>query len=221
MNHAPLEIETFLDASFGENAYVLSTSDENGANIGWVIDPSFPPQVHRLLDYVRDRNIRLERVVLTHGHLDHIAGVDAVRSAHPQARVAIAEAEQGAFADPEMNLSGSVGLPLTLRSRPDEDLPAGAELTLGSLTWRVLDVSGHSPAGRALYCPQAGVVFTGDALFAGSIGRTDFPGSDHRRLLDNIRRNLYTLPAETVVYSGHGPPTTIGNERKSNPFVSD
>ncbi|HOB76158.1 MAG TPA: MBL fold metallo-hydrolase [Phycisphaerae bacterium] len=221
MNPAPLEIETFLDASFGENAYVLSTTDDNGLRIGWIIDPSFPPQCHRVLEYVRDQNIRLERVVLTHGHLDHIAGVDAVRQAHPHVRVAIGQAEQGAFADPEINLSSAVGLPLNLQTRADEDLPVGAELKLGSLSWRVLDVSGHSPAGRALYCPQAGVVFTGDALFAGSIGRTDFPGSDHRLLLNNIRTSLYSLPDETVVYSGHGPATTIGHERKFNPFVSD
>jgi hydroxyacylglutathione hydrolase len=279
-----LTIETFVDASFGENAYVLSTPDvppgerasrpPSGAQasppssdsqpssppsgtqpppspftplpkgglgggledhsprppaseppsnplVGWIIDPSFPPQVNHLLGYVADRNIRIERVILTHGHLDHIAGVDAVLQAHPLAHIAIAHAEHGALASADENLSEHVGMPMTLQSRPDEDLPPGAELSLGALTWRVLDVSGHSPAGRAVYCSQAGIVLTGDALFSGSIGRTDFPGADHHRLLNNIRRNLYTLPPETVVYSGHGPATTIGNERKSNPFVSD
>jgi glyoxylase-like metal-dependent hydrolase (beta-lactamase superfamily II) len=84
-----------------------------------------------------------------------------------------------------------------------------------------LDTSGHSPGGRSLYCPQARVVFTGDALFAGSIGRTDFPGSDHTQFIRNIREQLLSLPPETVIYSGHGPTSTIGNERKSNPFLSE
>lgn len=221
MNPAKLKIETFLDASFGENAYVISTPDADGRLVGWIIDPSFRPQVDRLLEYVRDQNIRVERVILTHGHLDHIAGVDDVKQAHPDAVVAMPAGEQRALSDPEENLSAMTGMPVTLQTRADEDLPPGAELNLGPLTWQVLDVSGHSPAGRALYCAQAGVVFSGDALFAGSIGRTDFHHSDGRRLVENIKINLYSLPEATTVFSGHGPPTTIGNERKYNPFVSD
>jgi hydroxyacylglutathione hydrolase len=223
MNPPPLTIQTFVDRSFGENAYVISTPspEASGPPVGWVIDPSFSPQVDALLRYVEERGIRIERIVLTHGHLDHIAGVDTVRAAHPAARVAIAHEERGAFSDAEENLSAQMGMPVVLRSRPDDDLAPLIELQLGSLTWRVLDVSGHSCGGRALYCAQAGVVFTGDALFAGSIGRTDFPGADHRRLLANIRHNLYTLPPETVVHSGHGLTTRIEIERKSNPFVTD
>jgi len=221
MNPAPLTIESFLDASFGENAYVLSTTDNTGLLVGWVVDPSFPPQVNRLLEHVADQKIRLQRVILTHGHLDHIAGVDAIRRIHPHVRVAMAVEEHRALANAEDNLSEHIGMPIVLQTRADEDLPVGAELALGNLMWRVLDVAGHSPAGRAIYCPQAGVVFTGDALFSGSIGRTDFPGSDGQRLVRNIRDHLYALPPETVVYSGHGPTTTIGNERKSNPFVSE
>lgn len=224
MNPPLLTIETFVDTSFGENAYVVSTLETEVPQptfVGWVIDPSFSPQVDGLLAYVAERGIRIERIVLTHGHLDHIAGVDAVRKAHPAARVAIARQEHGALASAEENLSEHIGMPLVLQSRPDDDLNPMMDLKLGSLTWRILDVSGHSPGGRALYCPQAGVVFTGDALFAGSIGRTDFPGSDGRRLRANIRGNLYALPPETVVYSGHGPTTTIEIDRKSNPFVTD
>jgi glyoxylase-like metal-dependent hydrolase (beta-lactamase superfamily II) len=82
-------------------------------------------------------------------------------------------------------------------------------------------VSGHSPGGAAYYCPAADVVFTGDALFAGSIGRTDFPGSSMDRLLANIREHLFALPEETAVYSGHGPPTTIGEERETNPWIQE
>jgi glyoxylase-like metal-dependent hydrolase (beta-lactamase superfamily II) len=220
MSSAPLTIETFVDSSFGENAFVLSTPGA-GTLVGWIIDPSFPPQTNAVLAYVADRNIKVERIIITHGHLDHIAGVDAIHAAHPSAPIAMAQEEHGAFSSAEENLSEHVGLPVVLQSRPNEDLSPMMELKLGSLIWRVLDVAGHSPAGRALYCPQAGVVFTGDALFAGSIGRTDFPGANHERLLTNIRRNLYVLPGDTVAYSGHGPTTTIEIERKSNPFVTD
>ncbi|HQL53327.1 MAG TPA: MBL fold metallo-hydrolase, partial [Phycisphaerae bacterium] len=92
---------------------------------------------------------------------------------------------------------------------------------LGALTWQVLDVAGHSPGGLAFYCAAAGVVVTGDALFAGSIGRYDFPGSSGARLLANIRQHLLTLPPETVVYAGHGPATTIGDELETNPFLDE
>jgi glyoxylase-like metal-dependent hydrolase (beta-lactamase superfamily II) len=92
---------------------------------------------------------------------------------------------------------------------------------LASLGWRVVDVSGHSPAGLAYYCEAAAVVVTGDALFAGSIGRYDFPGSSGPKLVNNIRRHLLSLPDATVVYSGHGPATTVGEERESNPFLNE
>ncbi|GMV96004.1 MAG: MBL fold metallo-hydrolase [Phycisphaerae bacterium] len=220
MNPPKLTIATFVEPSFGQNAYVVSTAAEGG-RIGWIIDPGFSPQVDELLAHARDQGIRIERIVITHGHLDHIAGVDAARRAHPAARVAMPVEEWGSLGSAEENLSAALGMDLTQTTRADEDLPPGGELSLGPLSWRILDVSGHSPAGRALYCPQAGVVFSGDALFAGSIGRTDFPGADAPRLLRNIRTHLFQLPPETVVYAGHGPPTTIENERKFNPFVSD
>jgi glyoxylase-like metal-dependent hydrolase (beta-lactamase superfamily II) len=99
-------------------------------------------------------------------------------------------------------------------------LAAGGELTLDGTTWKILDASGHSPGGRALYCAVAAVVIVGDALFQGSIGRTDFHNSRHDRLISNIKTNLLTLPDETRVYSGHGPVTTIGAERRTNPFLA-
>jgi glyoxylase-like metal-dependent hydrolase (beta-lactamase superfamily II) len=92
----------------------------------------------------------------------------------------------------------------------------GDTLSLADLQWQVLDVSGHSPGGVAYYCRAAGVVFAGDALFAGSIGRYDFPGSSRERLLKNIQEHLLTLPDKTVLYSGHGPTSTIGHEREHN-----
>ena len=216
-----LTIETFVERTFGENAFVVSTEDDSGGRVGWVIEPSFPPQVTHLLAYVADEKITIARIVLTHGHADHIAGLDHVHDAHPEAEVAMAAADQPMLADANRNLSAPFGLAMTVRTRADTDLVAGMPLSLGRLTWQVLDTSGHSPGGISLHCPEAGAVFTGDALFAGSIGRADFSDSDGGRLIANIRENLLTLGDETIVYSGHGPITTIGNERKSNPFLSE
>ena len=216
MKHGELSIETFVEDSFGENAYVVSTEGR-----AWVIDPSFPPQVHQLLHFVSSSKLEVEKIVLTHGHADHIAGVDFVHAAHPRAELWIASEDAIMLTDANANLSGPYGMGFTVQTPPDGDLQPGIKLQLGRFSWTVLDTSGHSPGGRTLYCAEAGVVLAGDALFAGSIGRTDFPGSDHYRLIRSIRENLLKLPDETVVYSGHGPITTIGKERKFNPFLTD
>ncbi len=221
MKKPRLHIETFVERTFGENALVISTSNGDQPPGAWVVDPSFPPQPDAVLDHLRRHDMRLERIIITHGHGDHIAGIDRIAEACPDAVLHIAAEDRHMLTDAQANLSAPFGVSLTIRTPAGGTLEPGATLTLGRTEWQVLDTSGHSPGGRSLYCAQAGVVVVGDALFAGSIGRTDFPGSDHRRLIDNIRRNLLTLPPETVVYSGHGPTTTIGNERKFNPFLSE
>ncbi|UCD30313.1 MAG: MBL fold metallo-hydrolase [Planctomycetota bacterium] len=221
MSDSLLNIETFVEPNFGENAFVISTTDERGGKVGWVIDPSFPPQVNQLLEYIYQQAIGIEKIILTHGHADHIAGLDYVYQAHREAGVLIGKGDKSMLADANKNLSGPFGMPLVLQTEADEDLEPSMSLILGQTTWKVLDTSGHSPGGRSLYCADAGVVIVGDALFAGSIGRTDFPGSDHQQLIANIRNHLLTLPDEIRVYTGHGPVTFIGNERKSNPYLSD
>jgi glyoxylase-like metal-dependent hydrolase (beta-lactamase superfamily II) len=121
--------------------------------------------------------------------------------------------------DSNENLSSGLGTPFAPGIKQTCDLPTGSQFELDGTTWQVLDVSGHSPDARALYCPTAAMVIVGDALFAGSIGRTDFHHSNHDQLIRNIREKLFVLPDETKVYSGHGPVTTIGHERRYNPFL--
>lgn len=220
MKAHPVTIKVFVEPMFGENSLLVWATDEPDKP-GWVIDPSFAPHVHRLIDHARENNVQVEKIILTHGHGDHIAGIDAVQAAFPQAEVLIAAEDEVMLRDPELNLSRPFGVDVTAASRVRQHLVPGAELTLGPTSWQVLDTSGHSPGGRSLYCPACGLVIVGDALFAGSIGRTDFPGSDHQQLISNIRQNLLRLPGETIVYCGHGPTTTIENERKSNPFVAE
>jgi len=129
------------------------------------------------------------------------------------------EPEWAALSDPKVNLSFMTGRNFTTNVSDPRDLPHGETMELDGTTWEIRDTSGHSPGGRSFYCAELGVVFVGDALFAGSVGRVDFHNSNADRLIRNIREQLMTLPDDTRVISGHGPDTTIGHERRTNPFI--
>jgi glyoxylase-like metal-dependent hydrolase (beta-lactamase superfamily II) len=156
--------------------------------------------------------------VLTHGHGDHIGGVAQLKSLFGEARLCCPLADAEMLGDAALNLSAGFGIHV-VAPRPDELVEPGRELSCGDSAWRVLDTSGHTPGGVSYYCAEAAAVLTGDALFAGGIGRTDIPYASETRLLANIRSNLLTLPDETRVLPGHGPPSTIGAERRGNPFL--
>ena len=213
--HGPLQIDVFIEPMFQENALLLWPADSADC---WIVDPGFSPQPDDIAATVAKHNLVPKAILLTHCHVDHLAGVTPVMDKLPDAALWAPHDEEHMLGDAGNNLSASLGTPVTTPPA-NRLLVPGERLTLDSLIWQVLDVGGHSPGGLAFYCEQAGVVLTGDALFAGSIGRYDFPGSSGERLLENIRKNLLTLPAETIVYSGHGPTTTIGRERESNPFL--
>jgi len=213
--HGPLHVAGFVEPSFQENTYLLWTDDAPQA---WIIDPGLPPQAEELLVALRKEDLTPAAIVITHGHVDHIAGIEELRREFPELPIVISADEADMLTDPAGNLSIHLGMSIVMPAATRLVVP-GDKLTLGALSFEALDVSGHSPGGLAYYCAEAGVVLTGDALFAGSIGRTDFPGGSMRRLCDNIRRNLLTLPDDTVAYSGHGPPTTIARERGTNPFL--
>jgi glyoxylase-like metal-dependent hydrolase (beta-lactamase superfamily II) len=215
---AKVSLDCFVESLFGENAYVVNVEGHDGV---WVIDPSFEDRCVQLCNHVQKQNKRVEAVILSHGHGDHIAGIDVVMQRWPDAALLIGREDAHMLTDAAANLSLAFELELIIESKPTGWLDHGTELTLGPTRWTALDTSGHSPGGRSLYCPEASIVITGDALFAGSVGRTDFPGSNGKALLQNIRSHLLTLPGETRVYSGHGPVTTIEKERRSNPFLAE
>ena len=217
-----LDIQLIDEPDVGENCYVVSARDGGPC---WIIDPGYAEQVPAIVEYVQEYALEPAAILITHGHLDHLGGVDAVREAlsPPDAPlpVYLAREDWAALHDPKVNLSSLADTPVRTSVTDPRDLPAGSTLELDGMVWQVLDSAGHSPGGRSFYCAEAGVVFVGDSLFAGSVGRVDLPGGDGDQLLDNLRTHLMALPDATRVLCGHGRETTIGAERATNEFIRD
>ncbi len=209
------DIAAFPLGPYQTNCYVVSVQGDPAC---WIVDASFEPEP--LIEHIRSRGLAPQLLLLTHAHVDHIAGVAAIRRAFPELPVCIHGAETEWLSNPLLNLSQLGGFPVTAPG-PDQVLEDGQTLTLAATSWRVIHTPGHSPGGVSFVHEPSRTALVGDALFAGSIGRTDFPGSDHDTLIRSIRQRLYTLPPETRIYPGHGPPSTIGRERSANPFVRD
>lgn len=206
-------IEIFNPGPYQTNCYLISAEGSQACD---VIDAGF--EAHRMFDRMDTAGLKPRRLILTHTHVDHIAGVAEFRRRFPGVPVLVHEAEAGFLSAPELNLSIALGKPISI-GEADTFLHHDDELILSGEKWRVIHVPGHSPGSIALYNAKDSVVIAGDALFAGSIGRTDFPTSDHETLIESIRERLYVLPDATTVLPGHGPQTTIGREAVSNPFV--
>ncbi len=216
MTGSPIEVLGFELGPFATNCYVVAHPGAGGPTPCWVIDASFNPEP--LIGAIRERGWTPEAIILTHAHPDHIGGVSAVLAAFPGTPVWIHGAEERWLNDPELNLSTAMGMPVTCAG-PDRLLEDEQTLTLAGESWQVRHTPGHSPGSVSLYHEPSATVFVGDALFLGSIGRTDFPGCDHELLLRAIRERLYVLPDQTRVLPGHGPATTVGHEKRTNPFV--
>ncbi|MFP4355241.1 MAG: MBL fold metallo-hydrolase [Phycisphaerae bacterium] len=206
-----LLIEKFCLGPLETNCYVVCSDQDC-----WVVDPGLWPDP--VLRFVADSARTCTQIVLTHGHGDHIGGVEQVRESFPDASILCPAGDAGMLTDPAANLSRSLGFDL-ISPPADVLIEPGQGLSCGLSQWQVLDTSGHTPGGVSFYCESAETVITGDALFAGSIGRTDLPGAETARLLENIKRNLLSLPEQTVVLPGHGPATTIGRQKRDNPFL--
>ena len=212
-NPSPLSVRCFTLGPFATNCYVLWREGSKGC---WIIDASFDPDT--LIRGVEREGLTPTQLILTHAHCDHIAGVHEILRRWPGIPVLLHEAEKDYPGDPNQNLSAPYGLAIIVRG-PDRLLTASETLDLDGLTFRILHTPGHSPGGITLFEPTSGTAFVGDTLFAGSIGRFDYPPSDGRALLRSIREQLLTLPPDTRVLPGHGPETSIGVERDSNPFL--
>lgn len=169
----------------------------------------------RVVQQAKEHNLRVLAVLITHAHADHILAAHEVAEA-VGAPILAPDGEQELWSMAS-EFCTMWGFNVPQPPPPDEWFTPESVLRFGAVEFETLDVRGHSPAGAAFYAP--GIVFTGDALFAGSIGRTDLPGQNHATLIDRISRNLLSLPASTVVCPGHGPKTTVGREARSNRFL--
>ena len=243
MPHLPqsLIVQPFCLGEWQTNCYVVhagprddadKTTQKAGGDC-WVIDAGFEPQP--MFAYIAEHDLTPAAVVLTHAHVDHIAGLAQVRQRYPDVSILIHREEAGFLTDPQLNLSGFLDVPI-VAPEATEFLEPGASITMAGRDFEIRHTPGHSPGGVTLYhepgaeregdqtsaaaAPVAApVAIVGDALFAGSIGRTDFPTSDHETLIRAIHDQLLTLPDATRILPGHGPTSTIGQERRSNPFL--
>ena len=213
---APFQIHTLVSMPFEENTYIAWLPGRGDAV---VIDPGLEPDA--ILDFLRDEGLTPAAILNTHGHADHIAGNEAIKTAFPAAPLIIGVRDTPLLADADLNLSAPFGFAIV--SPPaDRTVVEGDVVEAAGLCFEVLDVPGHSP-GHVVFVFRGPpcLVFGGDVLFRGGIGRTDFPGGDTQLLFDGIRTKVYMLPEDTVVYPGHGPVTTVGHERRTNPFVTE
>jgi len=197
------------------NCYVVACEKTFEALI---IDPGFSEhEGDYFLREIDKRGLHVKYILNTHGHVDHISGNAWVKEA-TKAKILIHQGDVEMLSDPLKNFSIILGEPL-VSPQPDLTLKDGDVLRVGFLEFRVLHTPGHTAGSISLYCRDEKKVFTGDTLFARSIGRTDLPGASYKALMSSIREKLLSLPDETVVYPGHGEETTIGIERKWNPFL--
>ncbi|SHF66990.1 Glyoxylase, beta-lactamase superfamily II [Mariniphaga anaerophila] len=210
-----LKIEKFVVNPLQENSFVIS--DETGECI--FVDPGFYFEVEHdeVRDYISDNHLKPVMIANTHCHFDHIMGVEFIRKeydvpfyAHPDDAFWVEKAlEQGQM----------FGFAMAQVDAPDFFFKMAEPLKFGNTELEIIHVPGHSPGHVVFYSKKENVLIAGDVLFHGSIGRTDLPGGNHQALVSGIKNKLFALPDETHVFCGHGPETTIGFEKTSNPFL--
>lgn len=202
-------VEKLVVGPFASNCYIVGSQSNRE---GMIIDPG--DEAKRILKKVKELELDIKLIVLTHGHIDHIGALKEVREA-TGAEVAVHDDDAKSFK--EQPLGKIFGLFYPTPPPPDRLLKGGNSIDIGNLHFLVLHTPGHTSGGICLL--GEGVVFSGDTLFNYGIGRSDLPGGSYSQLMNSLQTKLMTLPDDTIVYPGHGPETTIGAERQGNPFL--
>ncbi len=211
----PLQTKAVVSQPFEENSFVVFLADRTDC---LVIDPGLEPDL--IFDYLDDRKLTPAAILNTHGHSDHIAGNGAMKQRWPDCPLVIGHAEADKLTDANKNLSAPFGMPLT--SPPaDETVREGEVREWAGIELQIVETSGHS-IGHVVYLHKGDspwTAFVGDVIFQGGVGRSDFPDGDTGQLMASIRDKIYAWPDDTILLSGHGPGTTVGDEKRTNPFV--
>ena len=184
-------------------------------NEGFIVDPGGYNKV--LTKEVRDNDVNIKYIILTHGHSDHICGVNEHKAEFPDAKIVAYKDEEAMLENPNLNQSPGFGVPYSTKA--DILVSDGDELKAGDVTLKFIHTPGHTEGGMCIYVKEAKALFSGDTLFRQSIGRTDFPGGSYKEIMDSIRKKLFLLPDDTNVFPGHMGTTSIGFEKENNPFV--
>lgn len=212
-----MNIKTFPLALFGVNCYVVyDPADKKAA----VIDPGIVDQkeIETIDKFLNDNDLQVVAVINTHLHIDHALGNSALAAKYGVP--VLAHPDDSFLGSNIKSQARQFGLPFKIESAGVSDnLSDGQKIKIGKGELEVIHVPGHSPGGVALYDAKDGFLISGDTLFEGSIGRSDLPGGNLAKLLESVKKKLYSLPEDTVVYPGHGFPTTIGREKATNPYV--
>ncbi|MDP2723066.1 MAG: MBL fold metallo-hydrolase [Bacteroidales bacterium] len=210
------KVKQFTFNPFQVNTYILS--DETGECA--IIDPGMntPKEEQELSEYIKDQNLKPVLLLNTHTHIDHIAGNEYVQKTYQLPLQAHRESE--IFLREAMTHAAVFGIHLEHVTPIEVFLAEGDRVTFGNTTMQILYTPGHAAGSVCFYVPESGFVITGDVLFYQSIGRTDLATGDYDLLQESIWKKLFTLPDNTLVYPGHGPHTTVGTEKSTNPFVA-
>lgn len=209
-----MKIDTLILGDYQTNCYILRTNPAAGNCL--IIDAGFDGA--ELADFLAENKLAPAALIITHGHADHIAAVPLLRKNYPEMKVYIHNLDARMLAETDTNLSVLAAAPLTVEPA-DTTVCDGDYIEQAGIKLLVLHTPGHTPGGISLYSQRENLIFTGDTLFADSVGRTDLPNGDTQELINSIKQKLMPLPEETVVYPGHGPETTIGQEKLHNPFL--
>lgn len=213
-----MDIKRFEFNFFGENTYVIWDASSHEAAI---VDPGMvnAEETNLIEDFIATHRLSVRYILLTHAHVDHTFGIDILKEKyHAPVLAHKADLPLGQMRGQQAEM---FHLPMKLGPvEIDRFISASTTLNLGNERIEVIETPGHSPGGVCYYVPESSFILTGDTLFQGSIGRTDLPGGNHNTLLRSISTGLFNLPDNTVVYPGHGPATTIGKEKRTNPFFN-